>query len=147
MKKFVTFVERSVFNLLCPWNLHHLQCLLAAKIFKTAHPEIIPNYNHCTSLILYIIVSSILSHIDSPGGNFERRSLFLLTGIANERYQEYQKGDGPGTTQRPTNLHLWTVLGPQNTGLSPLYVRSPTLWLALRRGPSGLAADSGTLFR
>lgn len=23
-------------------------------------------------------------------------------------------------------------------GLSPLYVRSPTLWLVLRRGPSGL---------
>lgn len=130
-----------MYNLLCSWNLYYLQCLLAANIFKAA--QITPNYNHCTSLILYIIVS----HIDAPGGNFERHSFFLLTGIANERYQEYQKGDGPGTTQRSTNLHLWTVLGPRNTGLSPLYVRSPTLWLALRRGPSGLAADSGTLFR
>jgi len=89
-----------------------------------------------------VLHNCILSHMLVRAGIL---NLFLLTGIANERYQEYQKGDGPGTTQRLGSLHLWTVLGPRSTGLSPLYVRSPTLWLVLRKGPSGLA--SGTPFR
>lgn len=80
-----------------------------------------------------------ITHIDvCPGRNFGQH--FLLTDVANKSwYHEYQKGDGPGTTQHPGSLHLWTVLGPRSMGISPLYVWSPTLQQMLWRGPSGLA--------
>lgn len=108
--------------------------LLATKVFKVTH-WIIPIYNHCTTLIFHNAINYV-THIDVR----KLWTKFLLTGVVNKRrYHEYQKGDGPGTTQHPGSLHLWTVLGPRSTGLSPLYVWSPTLQLVLRRGPSGLA--------